>query len=127
MVEKRLRKGEGLMEEVVPPNYDGDNDPEILLVAWGSTAGSVNEAAAALRDRGAKVATLCFSQVWPIVSDHFVEKLKPPKRVVCVEGNACGQFARLLQRETGYKITEEILRYDGLPITPEYILRRMKG
>jgi 2-oxoglutarate ferredoxin oxidoreductase subunit alpha len=36
-------------------------------------------------------------------------------------------MARLIRRETGFEIREKILRYDGLPITPEYILRELKG
>jgi 2-oxoglutarate ferredoxin oxidoreductase subunit alpha len=42
--------------------------------------------------------------------------------VVAVEGNATGQLARLIRRETGFEIREKVLRYDGLPLTPEYIL-----
>jgi 2-oxoglutarate ferredoxin oxidoreductase subunit alpha len=46
--------------------------------------------------------------------------------VVAVEGNATGQLARLIRRETGFHIEDMILRYDGLPITPEFILRALK-
>jgi len=46
--------------------------------------------------------------------------------VISVEGNAIGQMARLIRRETGFQIKERILRYDGLPFTPEYILRQLK-
>ena len=35
-----------------------------------------------------------------------------------------GQFARLIRRETGFHIADTVLRYDGLPLTPEYILER---
>ena len=43
--------------------------------------------------------------------------------MIAVEGNAPGQFSRLIRRETGFHITKQMLRYDGLPITPEYILK----
>ncbi len=42
-----------------------------------------------------------------------------------VEGNAFGQMARLIRRETGFKIPKMILRYDGLPITPDNILKQL--
>lgn len=125
-VEKRLRKHEGLLKETLPPDFDGRGQPDILFVTWGSSAGSVREAAAELESRGVKSATLCFKQVWPLLPAQFVDYLKEARRLVCVEGNARGQFARLLQGETGYELAERILRYDGLPITPEFILERIE-
>lgn len=125
MVEKRLRKGEGIREEVVPPDYEGEDSPDILLVSWGSTRGSTLEAAAVLREQGVKAATLHFSQVWPLVQEQFIDKLKAAKQVVSIESNAFGQFARLIRRETGFHIRKQVHRYDGLPITPEYILRNL--
>jgi 2-oxoglutarate ferredoxin oxidoreductase subunit alpha len=45
------------------------------------------------------------------------------REVVSIEGNASGQLARLIRRETGFHIKKKVLRYDGLPPTPESILR----
>lgn len=125
MVEKRLKKGLGLRQETIPPQTYGDPDPELLLISWGSTRGSALEAASLLRSRGQRTATLHFSQVWPLVPEQFMKHLEGARRVVCVEGNASGQLARLIRRETGLDISEHIHRYDGLPITPEYILRHL--
>lgn len=122
-VDKRLKKGEGIVREVLPPDLEGDGNPDLLLVSWGSTLGAVREAAAALRSNGGKVATLHFRQVWPLVPEQFLPHLQAAKRVVCVEGNATGQLAGLIRRESGFEIQETVLRYDGLPITPEYVIR----
>jgi 2-oxoglutarate ferredoxin oxidoreductase subunit alpha len=127
MVEKRLRKLEGMRREIIPPEFIGDPDPDLLLVCWGSTKGSALEAAGDLRPGGRRVGVLHFTQVWPLAQEQFMERLQKAKQVICVESNAQGQFARLLRRETGFEIKQRILRYDGLPITPEYILREMKG
>ena len=97
------------------------------MVTWGSNKGSVLEAAARLRLQGKRVGTLHFSQVWPLVPEQFVGLLEEAREVVCVEGNAFGQLARLIRRETGFQIIKQVRRYDGLPITPEYILRQMQG
>lgn len=78
-----------------------------------------------MSSRGIRTATLHFSQVWPLVSEHFMGYLQEAKEVVCVEGNATGQLARLIRRETGFHIRNRVLRYDGLPITPEFILREL--
>jgi 2-oxoglutarate ferredoxin oxidoreductase subunit alpha len=125
MVEKRLKKGEGIRTEVIPPEMEGAKKPELLLVSWGSSKGAVREAAHRVESTGKKVATLHFSQVWPLVEEHFMHYLTSAREVVCIEGNAFGQLARLIRRETGFHIKRTVLRYDGLPITPEFILRNL--
>jgi 2-oxoglutarate ferredoxin oxidoreductase subunit alpha len=121
MVEKRLRKQRGM--EVMPPEFQGDDDTSALLVSWGSSKGSVAEAAERLRADGKKVGTLHFSQVWPLAPEQFMKHLEAAGTVVAVEGNATGQLAQLIRRETGFLIEKRVSRYDGLAITPEYILR----
>jgi 2-oxoglutarate ferredoxin oxidoreductase subunit alpha len=125
MVEKRLKKLEGICREVIAPKWIGDENPELLLVTWGSSKGAVQEAAGTLRSEGRRVATLHFSQVCPLVAEQFLPALESAREVVCVEGNALGQFARLIRRETGFVVKKKVLRYDGLPFTPEYILREL--
>jgi 2-oxoglutarate ferredoxin oxidoreductase subunit alpha len=122
MVEKRLRKGGGIRAEAMPPDVEGDPNPGLLLVSWGSSKGAVQETASLMKSKGERVATLHFSQVWPLVPDQFVGHLESARQVVSVEGNAFGQLARLIRRETGFHIKKKVLRYDGLPLTPESIL-----
>ncbi|MDY6880392.1 MAG: 2-oxoacid:acceptor oxidoreductase subunit alpha [Thermodesulfobacteriota bacterium] len=123
MVDKRLRKQDGLIHEVLPPDVQGDKRPDLMLVSWGSTRGAVEEVASHLRSEGERIKTLHFSQLWPLVPDKVLDHFESARDVVCVEGNATGQMARLIRRETGFHIEKRVLRYDGLPITPEYILR----
>jgi 2-oxoglutarate ferredoxin oxidoreductase subunit alpha len=125
-VKKRRRKESGIRAEVLPPNYAGDERPELLLVSWGSSKGAVAEAEADLRGNGVKAATLHFPQVWPLVGEQFLGRMGEAARVICVEGNATGQLARLIRAETGFEVGERVSRYDGLPLTPEYILRELK-
>jgi len=109
----------------LPPEVHGDERPDVLLVSWGSSKGAVLEAASKMRSNGQRVATLHFSQVWPLIPEKFIHYLEEARTVVCVEGNATGQMAGLIRRETGFKIEKKVLRYDGLPFTPEYILREL--
>ena len=125
MVEKRLKKRGGLRDGVIPPELGGDGTPDLLLVSWGSSKGAVHEAASRMRSNGEKVATLHFSQVWPLVPEQFMGHLQEAKQVICIEGNATGQLAGLIRRETGFEIKKKVLRYDGLPFTPESILREL--
>lgn len=126
-VDKRLAKAAGIAGAVAPPDYSGDDGPDLLLVSWGSTMGSVREAIDEIRAGGASVASLHFSQVWPLVPEHFMKHLERADRVVSVEGNATGQLANLIRRASGFDVTERIARYDGLPITPAYILRALQS
>lgn len=127
MVDKRLRKLEAMKGEVIAPRHDGEPDADLLLVSWGSTRGPVREAADILAAQGKKIATLHFDQVWPLVPVQFLPFLQQAKAVVCIEGNATGQFARLLRRESGFTVEHKVLRYDGLPFTARYILHRLPG
>jgi len=125
MVAKRLAKVEGLRWEVIQPRFEGPVGADLLLVSWGSTGAAAAEAADELRNRGTAASTLHFTQVWPLDPDQFIGALQSAKRVVFIEGNATGQFERLLRRETGFEGAGNVRRFDGLPITPGYILRAL--
>ena len=125
MNDKRLAKQKGLRDEVEPPEFDGPEDADTLLVSWGSSQGPVAEAARRMGEDGQSVATCHFSQVWPLAPEQFVGRLKKAGQVVVIEGNATGQFAGLLKKEAGIQAQRFIGRYDGLNLTPEYILRQL--
>lgn len=122
MMQKRLKKYDGLQAEVLAPVYDGAIGAELLLVCWGSSHGPVQEACKILREQGGLVATLHFEQLWPLLPEQFLTTLQSATEVVCVEGNATAQFSKLIRRETGFAMHNAILRYDGLPFTAQYIL-----
>ena len=126
MQDKRNRKYHGLLDDVVQPLYDGPENPDLLLVGWGSSKGPIAEAAQMLRDEGKSVATMHFGQVWPIDTGHVWSKLQHAHEVVLVEGNSTGQFRGILQVQTGFRIKKVILRYDGLPFTANYIVDKYR-
>ena len=128
MARKRLRKLDLLKKETIPPERWGEENPDVLLVAWGSGKGPVIEAARRLEEEGNRtVSVLYFSQVWPLIPDHFLDTLQGAKEVVSVEGNAFGQLAGLIRRETGFEIARKVLRFDGMPLTPEYIIENISA
>ena len=126
MVDKRLKKMDGLRREAVPPSYQGPDRPDLLLLSWGSSQGVVQETAKMLHSDSRQVATLHFSQVWPLVPEQFLQRLQQAESVIAVESNATGQFARLLRRETGFDIAQQVLRYDGHPLTTDFILETLE-
>ena len=129
MVEKRMRKLEGLRREVPPPVRYGPEGAQVTLVGWGSTKMAAMEALRALEGEGApaRVGYLHFPSVWPMDRKAVAGALAQGGRLVAVEGNSTGQLAEMLARETGVRIQDRILRYDGRPLTPQYIIRGLRG
>ena len=125
MVQKRWRKLSVIKEGLLKPLFYGVEKPELLLVCWGSSLGVVRETVEQKIKHGHSWAMLHFSQVWPIASKDVLPLLQGAKKVIGVESNFTGQFSRLLRRETGFQISERILRYDGLPLTLEFVSERI--
>ncbi|MDD3846561.1 MAG: 2-oxoacid:acceptor oxidoreductase subunit alpha [Syntrophorhabdaceae bacterium] len=127
MVEKRLfLKVDAIRDEISPPLFLGSEEPETVLVSWGSTYGVVREAVELMAEK--KMAMLHFSEIFPFprLKDHL-EVLKRARRTISIENNATGQFARLLKDQTGYGVTDMILRYDGRPFLVEELLEELSG
>ena len=124
MVEKRLfAKLPLIKNEISPPSLYGDNDPEILLVGWGSTFGVIRSVADILQKHGRKAAMLHFSELYPFPSETgYLSLLKKARTAICIENNATGQFNRLLRTETGFRCGSEIHKFDGRPFTVEGLL-----
>lgn len=124
LVEKRLKRGNLLKEDIEEPIYFGVSDPDVILIGWGSTYGAIKESVDRLIEEGFSIGLLHFSDVFPLPYKQL-EKYKG-KRLISVEGNATGQFALLVRRETGIDIQEKILKYNGRPFTPSEIVREVK-
>ena len=105
MVEKRLRKEQGMRREIVPPLLEGDPEPEVLLIGWGSTRGVIAEALQVLREQDVQAARLHCSQLWPFPAQEVAEVLRSAQRSFVVENNATGQLERLIARETRLPLT----------------------
>lgn len=118
--DRRLQKLAVLLDQVVAPTYIGPENPDVLLVSWGSPNGAVRETVRTHAGLGT-LAALTFTQVWPLRPETFVPYLTAARRVVVVEGNSTGQFARLLTWAAGFSTPHAIRRYDGRAMTVKYI------
>jgi 2-oxoglutarate/2-oxoacid ferredoxin oxidoreductase subunit alpha len=121
MHDKRLRKLASMVKEMDGVTVSGDPKAPMALMCWGSSLAPVAEAAARLNN--ARMVHL--SELWPFPREAVARALAGVQKLIMVEGNAVGQLARLLRRETGVAADHLILRYDGLPFTPEYILQHL--
>ncbi len=123
MHDKRLRKLQALEQELGGITTAGDPDAPLTLMCWGSSLGPVQEAVALLKADQTPARMVHLSELWPFPQAAVAAALKGSKKLVLVEMNASGQLNRLLRQETGIKADHLMLKYDGAPFTPEYILR----
>jgi 2-oxoglutarate ferredoxin oxidoreductase subunit alpha len=123
MVEKRLKKMDLILPEIVPPEFFGNENYETLLVGWGSTYHVLKEAMAKFNSEN--IALLHFKQVYPLhpCTADYIEKAR---RTIFVENNATSQFGKIVRLYTGYTNGESLLKYSGLPFTVEDIVEGIK-
>jgi 2-oxoglutarate/2-oxoacid ferredoxin oxidoreductase subunit alpha len=129
MVEKRLHKKlELLRGEIFPPARYGAENPETVLIGYGSTYGVMKEVVGILNGTRS-IAMLHFGEVYPFPpADVFdyLHLLQGARHTLCVELNATGQFARLLRAETGFVCSDRVNRYDGRPFTTDELLAEVQ-
>jgi 2-oxoglutarate ferredoxin oxidoreductase subunit alpha len=121
MVEKRLKKFEALKEDFISPEFYGNDNYKYLVVCWGSNYNVVKEALENIDNKD--LAMLHFSQVYPI-PENVVEFLEKAEKIIDVENNATGQFAKLIRAETGIKI--DILKFNGMPFSVEELSAKIR-
>ena len=126
MVDKRLKKMELLKKEAVMPTLFGDGDADVFLLCWGSNKLIVKEAVERFRAGGKKMGALHFSQVFPLTGEMVAVFDLSKKRLINIENNATGQFAKLLKSELDISISDCILKYSGACFTVEEIYQSIR-
>ena len=122
MVEKRARKFQNVIDDVAPPELEGEQKADVTLIGWGSTYGVIKEAIAQLADQGVTVNHLPVKWIIPLHGDAIVDILSSSKKTIIIENNYSGQFARYLRSETGFAPDGHIRKYDGEPFMPHHIV-----
>ena len=127
MVDKRVRKMSRLLDHLPALKLEGPAKAEVTLVGWGSTWGVITEAVERLNqerhiDQSPAV------QVPRTLTRREVARqvLGQSKRIIVVENNQSGQFARHLRAETGITAHAHIRKYDGEPFEPKHIVAAVK-
>jgi 2-oxoglutarate ferredoxin oxidoreductase subunit alpha len=125
MHDKRLRKLTTMARDMDGVTTTGDPKASLALITWGSNMGPVAEAVDRLNHAGTTARMVHLAELWPFPREAVGRALAGAQKTIMVEANAVGQLGRLLRRETGLAPDHLILRYDGLPFTPEYILQNL--
>ena len=115
MMEKRAAKLAALAEWLGPGAMYRTHNPEAetLVLGWGSTEGVALEAMEGL--------DLGYVQVRFLLPFPDLDELLAGRRLVVLEYNQSGQFARLLAQETGRRPDHLIVKYNGRPMTLEEV------
>jgi 2-oxoglutarate ferredoxin oxidoreductase subunit alpha len=123
---KRLRKLSGLKAEINSPKFHKSQNAKFTLIGWGSTYGAIREAAELLKEGGIVVNVLHLSEIWPFPAEAVSSALNSGAKSIVIESNYTAQMAQLIRRETGHKVSGNILKFDGRPFSPEEIVVRLK-
>jgi 2-oxoglutarate ferredoxin oxidoreductase subunit alpha len=127
MVEKRARKMQAAAADIAPPKLVGPENAAVTLVGWGSTQGVIREAVEKLAGEEGIVANqLHIKWIVPFHAAEISRILSQSKKVIIVENNHSGQFARYLRSETGFDAHGHIRKYDGEPFMPHHIVEAVK-
>jgi 2-oxoglutarate ferredoxin oxidoreductase subunit alpha len=126
MVEKRGRKLQPILSRIAPPRLVGAENAPVTLVGWGSTAGVIREATGQLAAQGIAANQLAIKWIAPFHAEEVTRILSRCHRVIVVENNYSGQFARYLRGETGITAHGFVRKYDGEPFMPHHIVEAVK-
>ena len=96
------------------------------MVGWGSTWGVLTEAVEHLNRDGIAANHLQVKFLVPFHASEVGAFLGKSRRVIVVENNQSGQFARHVRAETGFTAHGHIRKYDGEPFEPKHIVAGVK-
>ena len=122
-VEKRMKKLTEIEKELknhATVKTYGNLKSKVVLLTWGSTTGSVIEAANRLDCKVVQPLYLNPLPVWELAN-----QLKGVKKIIGIECNATGQLCSLVSA-AGFKIDTKVLKYDGRPFTVKELEDKIK-
>ena len=122
MTQKRNKKFAAMIREMAPPEVV-HGESATLVVGWGSSREIILEACSALRKQGRAVGAVLIKDIWPLDREQWRAILEN-KTLIMVEQNSNCQMGQLIAQETGLFYDAAILKDDGRPLYPEYIVSR---
>jgi len=120
-MDKRMKKMETLKAELPEPVLYGDQNPETLIVSWGSNKSAILDV---MKDQKG-VGYLHYTYLWPLHTKKFEELSLKAKRTILVESTYQGQLDMLFKQECGKGCNEQILKYDGRPFFCDELLSKL--
>jgi len=113
--------------EICLVEYENMEDAEHAIVAYGSMVLSARSALEQLREAGLKVGMIKLGTLWPFPR-FALERYLPQLKTILVPELNMGQIYReVLRVNAGNAIIEKINRVNGTLITPNEIVKTVKG
>ena len=123
MQDKRLAKFKAMQaeaENLSAVKIFGNENSKIAVVAWGSTVLAVR---AAVENLGLKLVQPLLASPFP--ARQMQAALAGAEKIICVETNALGQMASLLQAY-GFSVSQKILKYKAELFSVEDLENELK-
>ncbi len=124
MVNKRMRKLDGLLKETPAPFILGPETADVSFICWGSTKLVMQEVLRTVNTPEKPHTANCIyiPTMMPFHVEAFQKLAATAKELIMVEGNATGQLEALIREKTGIMMHESIRRYDGRPFYSEDLI-----
>jgi 2-oxoglutarate ferredoxin oxidoreductase subunit alpha len=124
MVRTRAARVAKIADDIPPAMVTGDDDPDLLVVGWGSTWGAISTAVQRARNDGKKVGHVHLTHLNPLPSNLGPILTAAPK--VLVPEMNLGQLVRILRAE--YLVdAQPMSKIMGQPFTAAEVHARIMG
>lgn len=126
MIRKRLEKIDDAWRYPAALERFGDENPDILVVTWGSTKGPTKEAVTAALGEGKKVGYVVPKILNPLPREGFLDMIEKAPQVIVAEMNHTGQLEGLLRKQVA-RYFHRLNKVQGTPITWLEIKEKIDG
>lgn len=114
------------LDNILMYEEQNTDDMDLLIVSYGGTSRSVEEAMDVFRSENKKVGYLKITTLWPSPEEKIKELTSRAKNVLVVEMNM-GQYINEIQRiANNPDRVVGLLKADGEPITPNEIVNKVQ-
>jgi len=126
LMQRLGRKISRYADRIIETHEELDEDPEVGIVAYGSTARSAARAVRMAREEGMRVAFVAPTVLWPF-PEKPIRKVGERVRHIVVPEMNFGQYAHEIEWAVGRDVkVHRIMRVDGEPIRPQDIFEKMR-
>ncbi len=130
MMDKRMGKLDLALKEIPHDeqyHYYGSQKPDLLVISWGSTKGSILEAMKKLEEQKRKVGFLQIRLIRPFPAEEVTKIINSAGKIAVMEMNYVGQLADITAEYTGKLADYRIVKFNGRPITVEEAYRSVRN
>ena len=126
LIKRLFRKVDNHFDEIESNEEYMLEDADIMIIAYGSVSLSVKESIKRLRNDGIKVGMFRPITLWPSPAKRIKELTDKFQKVLVTELNL-GQYLGEIERVSGRRDFDTLLKANGRPIAPLEIVEKVRG